>query len=205
MMAAETAYRKELREKILRTSMCEFRHKGIRRVKMDDVASLLSISKRTLYELFEDKESLLLEGVRLKNREEEMEMVRFAARPGVSVMDIIIEFYHWQTKALADVNPAFFEDLPRYGKVLAYIDEAHRRDQGSAREFFRKGVEEGYFRKDVDFDIVGRVANAAMQRVMEMKMYQEYDLNHLFRNIMFLFLRGFCTQKGLEILDAKMN
>lgn len=204
-MASETAYRKELREKILRTSMREFRRKGIRQVKMDDVASMLSISKRTLYELFKDKESLLLEGVRMQYKEEERSMAKLADRSDITVMDFIIEFYHWRTKRLADVNPVFFEDLPRFKAVLAYIEERHRHDQGGAQTFFRKGVEDGYFRKDVDFDIVGKVADAAMQRVMEMKMYQEYGLNHLFRNIMFLFLRGFCTAKGLEVLDKKLK
>ena len=58
-----TCYRQELKDKILTVAMKEFKQKGIRSVKMDDIANLLSISKRTMYEIYADKEHLLLEGV----------------------------------------------------------------------------------------------------------------------------------------------
>lgn len=204
-MSTDTAYKKELREKIMLTALREFKAKGIRQVKMDDVAQLLSISKRTIYELFADKEELLLEGAKLQSSQNESRMKALAERPGVTVMDIIIDFYHWQTENLSRINPAFFEDMARYKKVLNYIDAARRKDEKRTMEFFSRGVKEGYFRNDVDFEIVTRVGNAAMKRVMEMKMYQDYELNHLFRNIMFLFLRGFCTAKGLQVIDSKLQ
>lgn len=38
-----------------------FYQHGIRKVKMDDIAKRLRISKRTVYEIYADKEDLLLE------------------------------------------------------------------------------------------------------------------------------------------------
>lgn len=58
---ATTEYRKELKGKILEVALCEFKQKGIRAVKMDDIARMLTISKRTLYEIYPNKEELLLE------------------------------------------------------------------------------------------------------------------------------------------------
>lgn len=40
--------------------MKQFLSKGVKAVKMDDIAMSLSISKRTLYEIFADKEDLLM-------------------------------------------------------------------------------------------------------------------------------------------------
>ena len=54
-----TAYKKGLREVILKTAMKAFAEKGIRAVKMDDIAESLSISKRTMYEIYATKEELL--------------------------------------------------------------------------------------------------------------------------------------------------
>ena len=59
-----TEQRVELRQLILETAMSEFKAKGIKRVRMDDIAHQLGISKRTLYEVFSNKEQLLLEGVK---------------------------------------------------------------------------------------------------------------------------------------------
>ncbi len=39
-----------------------FRSQGIKSVRMDDIAQQLGVSKRTLYELFGDKETLLFVG-----------------------------------------------------------------------------------------------------------------------------------------------
>ena len=43
-----TEYRKELKGRILEVAVDEFLKSGIRAVKMDDIARLLGISKRTL-------------------------------------------------------------------------------------------------------------------------------------------------------------
>lgn len=53
-------FREEARTRIIELAKKEFISKGIRQVKMDDFAHALSMSKRTLYQIFADKESLLL-------------------------------------------------------------------------------------------------------------------------------------------------
>ena len=45
----------ELEERILEVTMDMFHKQGIKQVRMDDIAKTLSISKRTLYEIFDDK------------------------------------------------------------------------------------------------------------------------------------------------------
>ena len=47
-MAEPTAYRIELRERILTIAMKEFHQRGLRAVKMDDIAKKLGISKPAL-------------------------------------------------------------------------------------------------------------------------------------------------------------
>ena len=65
-----TEYKKELRGKLLTTAMEEFASRGIKAVKMDDIAAKLGISKRTMYEIYSTKEDILLEGI-LKHDENE--------------------------------------------------------------------------------------------------------------------------------------
>lgn len=58
-------HKEKLKFKILRSAMPMFKQKGIKAVRMDDIASHLSISKRTLYEIYANKEILLLECIKL--------------------------------------------------------------------------------------------------------------------------------------------
>ena len=59
-----TAYRENLRNKILNTAMTLFKQRGIKAVRMDDIATEMGISKRTLYEIYSNKEDLLYECVK---------------------------------------------------------------------------------------------------------------------------------------------
>lgn len=59
-MNIENEYRKEIKEKILQLATTMFFQHGIRKVKMDDIANYLKISKRTLYELYQNKETCFM-------------------------------------------------------------------------------------------------------------------------------------------------
>ena len=58
--------RDELRQKVIETAYQAFSKSGIKNVHIDDIALSLSISKRTIYELFQGKEQLLLSVVRFR-------------------------------------------------------------------------------------------------------------------------------------------
>ena len=85
-----TAYKQALKGRILETAMKLFVEQGVKAVKMDDVAQALTISKRTLYELYKDKEELLYQGILQFNEKHRNSMLAFIDE-APTVMDIIIE------------------------------------------------------------------------------------------------------------------
>lgn len=199
--ASQTSYRLELKKKILDASMAEFLSKGVKSVKMDDIANTLGISKRTLYEIYSNKEALLLEGVKVHESICDAHMAEYGSNPAHSVIDIIIEYYKMQINNFSDINPLFFSDLHKYQAVKEYLEGRHEARSSRAVEFFLRGVDEGYFRKDVDYGIVLRIGNVSMGYVMQSQMYKEFDLKYVMHNIIFLFLRGLCTAAGIKKLD----
>ena len=52
------------RERIIEQAAKMFAEQGIKSIRMDDIAKALGVSKRTLYEMFEDKEELLYLSIR---------------------------------------------------------------------------------------------------------------------------------------------
>lgn len=198
--ANPTIYRRELKGRILEVAMREFKRKGVRSVKMDDIARILSISKRTLYEIYSDKQELLLEGIRHEERLHDEHISKFAS--GKGAIDILMEFYRMQINQIGDVNPNFYDDVKKYKMVRDYIRERHLIHQQKGLDFFKKGVKDGYFRDDIDYELISRLAEDVSRLVMESSMYSEYSLEHVFRNIFFLFFRGFSTPKGIEVMDS---
>ena len=87
-----SAYRQSLKTRILEAASDAFSQKGIKSVRMDDIAQSLNISKRTLYEIYENKEVLLYECLKTSKARAQEEMMYIAARQN-NVMDIILDIY----------------------------------------------------------------------------------------------------------------
>lgn len=178
-----------------------FRKHGIRPVKMDDIAKQLTISKRTLYEIYANKEELLLEGVKQSRKRNEERFLAEVGDGSLSVMDILLKFYQVQMKDLEGITPQFFSDIQRFPSVMTYFQEKHQKNNEKAAAFFQRGVEEGFFRKDVDYSLISMFANGCLHSVMESELYKRYDLWYIFRSVILLFMRGVCTEKGLPMID----
>lgn len=203
--SSQTCYKLELRNRILKAAMTEFLHKGVKSVKMDDIANTLAISKRTLYEIYSNKDELLLEAVRIHEQEFNDHMLQYSLDKNHNVIDIIIEFYKKKLLSIADVSPLFLVELRKYKQVVEYLERMNAERHNNALLFFRRGVKEGFFRSDLNFDIILKTSSASANYAMETQMYKNYSITAIMHNTIFLYLRGICTTKGIKVLDAAIG
>lgn len=194
-----TEYRQTLRYKILDVAMAAFHENGIVAVSMDSIARKLAISKRTLYELYANKEELLLEGMRRYDEQHESHLSAF--QEGHNVIEVVAEYYRLLIKDEANVSPTFYADIHRYSRLVVYFEERRIAHQTATREFFLRGVKDGFFRGDVDFDVTSVLGEAFVRHFMQTEMYKHYSMSHIFRNVVFVCIKGICTAKGAAELD----
>ena len=194
-----TIYRQELKGKILVTAMSLFKREGIKRIKMDDIAQALSISKRTLYETYENKEQLLCEGVIYEHQRRQEQRRQFTEQ-AENEIEVVMEFIRQEIVLLGGINPLFFSELAKYERVVELLNEEHEQKRLHSMEFVKRGVEKGYFRSDINYDIVTKMSDAVVQHVMMTRMYEEYPLSEIFRNHVDILFRGICTDKGIAAL-----
>ena len=84
---------------------------------------------------------------------------------------------------------------------MALMEESRLKNHNKMLEFLKRGVEEGYFREDADYEIVSTLFDAIGNYIMSHQMYLQYSIEELFHNLIFISLRGFCTPLGVETLD----
>ena len=193
-------YRQELRVKILQISIQLFKRRGIKDVKMDDIAAALGISKRTLYEIYENKEQLVYEGVKHDKDERERAFLEFA-RKADNEMEIVAEAIRLNLQDLSQINPIFFVDMNKYEDVVNYLVDKRERQWDKTMEFMKSGVEHGYFLPYIDYNMVFRISNESLMSVMNQRYYEQYTLEEIFRNYIIVFLRGVATEKGIRLMD----
>ena len=177
-----------VREHVVQAAAKAFTRKGVKTVRMDDIAADLSISKRTLYELFHDKEDLLLDVMRLHREEMKKSMEEIASK-AENVLEVILRFYQKSVQDFQNTNRKFFEDMEKYPRVVAYIAESRKENLDAAMEFYQKGVNQGIFRKDVNYAIV------------RSEICKSYSLAEIYETVVFMHMRGISTEKGLKIVD----
>ena len=187
-MQTGNSYRSDLKEKILEAATPMFYQHGIRKVKMDDIAKRLRISKRTVYEIYADKEDLLLEVLQHSDEANRQKMKRLDV-PGTNVIDIIILFFKQKAEEISRINPVFFEDMQRYPKLLEFFRKRRKRQGAKTQDFIRRGIDEGYFLTDINFDLVVMVADASVQFIMSNYLYKKYNFKELLRTFMLLYKR----------------
>ena len=129
-----------MKEQIVLAASKAFMQKGVKMVRMDDIAAGLSMSKRTLYELFHDKEDLLLDVMKL-HRDEMHEYMAEVASKAENVLEVILKFYQRSAQDFQKTNRKFFEDMEKYPKARNYIAESRKENLDAAMEFYHKGVE----------------------------------------------------------------
>ena len=196
----ETVYRQQLKGRILQIATALFHQHGIKQVKMDDIANDLRISKRTLYEVYENKEDLLFEVLQQHDSAERQQLLEFD-RPGTNVINIILEIYRVRTAEFITVNPLFFEDLQKYPNLLTYVRKLHDEKEAEIVAFIERGKNEGLFLENVNYGIVRELTFASEQFVMNNFLFKRYDITELSRIMIMLFVRGICTEKGIKLLD----
>jgi AcrR family transcriptional regulator len=180
--------------------MTLFARNGIKAVKMDDIARALNISKRTIYELYENKEVILFEGIKRYNQRREEEMSQFV-KGNTNVMDIILNVYKVKVEEFRFTNPLFYDDLEKYPDVMAYLEKNREENRKELIAFLNKGVKEGYFREDINNDLVTILFDSIGQLFLQKRLYARFSIESVLNNIMFISLRGICTIKGIEVLD----
>lgn len=108
----------KIREVIIREALNHFLKNGSKIITMDDIATEFGLSKKTLYNLFENKETLVAEAVHLMWNNY-MEKVNTILSKEENPIQKIILIYEDALAVLNTVEPVFIVSLRKYhSKVM---------------------------------------------------------------------------------------
>ena len=200
-VSAFNHFRMELRERIIAEAFELFMKYGIRSVTMDQISRQLGISKRTLYEVFKDKNELLREGL-----DYFLDIKRNEARETIMKSDNVIRTIYILARTAEQIkqqiNPLFFEDIKKYYCEIHNMltTEGRQGDYTLTLELLKKGVGDGLFRKGLNTELVNSFFHQVMNIIMNEDVFPEnkYSDADIYRNIIMPYLIGISTQKGQE-------
>ncbi|MDR3062461.1 MAG: TetR/AcrR family transcriptional regulator [Dysgonamonadaceae bacterium] len=196
----------ELRDRIVEEASKLFFHNGIKSITMNDIASHMSISKRTLYEIFNDKEELLDDCLERSMAQGDREMEKLI-NDSHNVIEAMMTIY---AKLLTDmhyVNKSLVYDLRKYHpKLYKKIENKQKEGIEQFIPFFEKGVEQGLMENDTNFEVLLWLLKAQFRMLMEGDFFptDKYPIEEFIRAIILNFTRGIATPRGDKIITESI-
>lgn len=192
------------KENIIHHASKMFVEQGIKAVRMDDIAQELSISKRTLYELFNDKEELIYQCIRHYSedaRERRMQHISDINNP-LEVMVISL-------RDMIDAAPIagrIRRNMRRfYPSVYERLEEdVQSKSKADLERWVAACVESGYFVQSVKIRFAVDVLHHSVHGMLVNKLDEERpsgELVEMMSYSLLVFIRGLCTVAGQKIID----
>lgn len=198
----------ETREQIIETATKAFLHYGFKNVTVDEIARLAGISKKTLYQEFSKKDDLVLASVEFYNQKHWDEMLDLMESSKNAVEELVGVFFH-MAKLFKGMNPVCFIDLQRYyTKAFKYMEHFKQtRLHDCIKDNLDRGVEEGFFRENIDTEIIARYRMESVFLIMHADVFpkKEFDLVEINKQIFELYMFGVATLKGHKLITQYLE
>lgn len=193
----------EAYENLLKAILPIILKNGMKVTTMDKVASTLSMSKRTLYEIFDSKEEMLKAVIGYYHKEH-INMVMRIFQESETIMEAFYLVFKTLQRIMEQASTDFFRDMDSsYAKLRPVYDNQSDTWQTNMMKAFEEGLEQGVFRSDVNYPILFRMFRIQMESLKRMEEFLPADvkLSEAFDTVCMSFLRSIASQKGMIILE----
>ena len=191
-------------QKIIQKAIELFKKLGIRNVTMDTLATELGISKRTIYELFKDKNNLVsisIQEMARQNREEVLEIINNSS----NVIDALFQIGKNGQQRRAEMSDAFFDDIKkRFPEInKRFNTDSEYRNSSVSELLLTRGVNEGIFRADLNIKVVSTFIEQLGSFLHNSEYFAGGTINEaeIMKNIFLPYFRGISTEKGVKLID----
>lgn len=198
----------EVKERIIEAANELFYKHGVKRITMDDIAQHLSVSKKTIYGFFNDKDEIVQTVCQLNLSQNKCEFEEISVNAKDAVHEIIGCMNRVSTM-FSVINPVLFYDLQKfYPKSWQMF---HKFRQEHMMNLFEKnlkaGIEEGLYREGINVKILARLRMEEIVMAMNPDVFSPAKYNHREVQLELLnhFLHGIVTLKGNKLINKYRN
>lgn len=175
---------------------------GIKTVSMDLIAARLKISKKTLYEMFADKEDMVNKCL----HHETLRVLSFSSRMSEYSDTPLEKLIIRSVVAYGYVSgfcPAFYKDIHKYGTAWEVLDRHGKELIVEHKRILNEGKEQDYLECDMNPDIIMRMFRDQINQVKRSHGEERMSTTD-FLYLLTTVLKGICTEKGAAEL-ARIN
>jgi AcrR family transcriptional regulator len=194
----------QTRDKILQGALELFLKYGIRSVSMDDIARHLSISKKTIYQYFVDKDDIVTQATanHMVHTKADFDNLTKVSK---NALDELMRIQMFMRKNMQDMNPSLLFDLKKYHSKAwtAWLDHKNKDIRESVVRNLKQGMEEGLYRGNLNPEILAVLRIESIQWVYDGQVVptDKFKLVDVQTQMLDHFMYGLLTEKGRKLYE----
>jgi AcrR family transcriptional regulator len=193
-----------MKTKIIQTATEMFLSYGFKSVTMDEIASKLGISKKTIYTHFPNKKILVKETTL---------GLFYAIKKGVDAIrdeqhNPILELYKIKkfiNKHLKDEKSSPQHQLNKYYPAIhkKLVQKQFEVMEDCLSANLRRGIAQDLFRKEINPAFITRIYFKGVMGIKDIETFapENFTMTYLLENFIDYHIRGIATQKGIDTLE----
>ena len=197
-------YNMTMENKIIEKATEMYLTLGFKSVTMDDIASTMGISKKTIYQHFENKNDLV-EAVTMNLFEKIScgidEIISLNQNP----IEELFTIKDFVIKNLKDERTSPLYQLQKYYPQIhkTLMSRQFEKMGDCVIDNLRKGIEQGLFRNDINLKLIGRFYFAGMTSIKDAELFNpiQFSSKEVQETYLEYHLRGIATTKGVAVLE----
>ena len=181
-----------------------FRRYGIRSVTMDDLANELSISKKTLYQYFTDKDELVLKICQqaFRRLEQDMENINHHSK---SAIDEIVQLMEYMNLMFSNMRQNVLYDMKKYYQESwkVYLNHKEHALKKNILRNIKRGIKEQVYRKDINPEIAAMLRIVQVEATFDHNTFPQSKFNfaEVQQQSLNMFMYGLLAPKGYRQVE----
>jgi AcrR family transcriptional regulator len=190
------------KEKILRGAEDLFMKYGVRSISMDDIARHLSVSKKTLYQHFADKDELVVLVLKshLERNAKEVETILETA--GNSIEELA-KISACMKRNIQGLNQTMMFDMQKFHPKAwsVWVEFKQKYIRESVIRNLKRGIQEGHIRPDVDPEVIAALRIELIQFSFNPDVFprERFNMVEVHSQLFDHFVFGLVTEKGRKL------
>ncbi len=194
----------EPQEKILKVALELFFKFGIKRITMDDIAKELGMSKKTIYQFYNEKDDIVLKMVEVEMQKNEVLFQEIAKKAKDPIHEIML-ISNTMSEMMQHINPIFFLDLQKF-YPQAFNQFQKFKQECALKDILRNiaaGKKLGVYRDDVDEEFTAKYRLAQIDMLMfgNYFTFDKITFTKAHEIVLDMFVYGVCTIKGHKLIN----
>lgn len=200
-------FMESIKENIVIVAHKLFNQVGIRNISVNDVCGELRMSKKTFYQYFSSKEDLVdatIQYIQLQHYDKFQKFVK-----DKNAIEVLLFTIREIRKSVENDSYMFWHDLKKYYPALFKKYDKIKADEIEIgfEMNIRQGIKEGYYRDDLDVELLSFFHSVQMKNTFEIMMQHQkkFSVKRLTDFFIDVIIHQIANEKGMEFLKENFT